>query len=162
LLVYAREELIEQMGTEKACELERLVKTQWDETATYRHPAVAYNPNFHGILDSNNRGDYRVIVLYNDHHEIIGYLFFFVNVSLHTSRIVATHDIFFVRKDYRFGRGALMLLDAVEKSCRAIGVTELYAGHAGGQPMLRLMEKMGYTTVGHQFYKSLVDARGVQ
>jgi hypothetical protein len=75
--------------------------------------------------------------------------------SFHTSRIVATHDIFFVRKDWRFGRGALLLLREADRVCEELGAREVYAGHYGGDSMRKLMTYCGYKVIGAQCYKAL-------
>lgn len=142
---------------EVAPQLEALVFEQWKETGQYRSEAghVKYQPDFASIFSHNDRGLYRVICLFHGPYEIVGYLFFFVMPSFHTSRIVATHDIFFVRKDWRFGKGALLLLHEADRVCEGLGVREVYAGHYGGESMTKLMIHCGYKVIGAQCYKAL-------
>jgi hypothetical protein len=149
---------------EVAIELEALVHLQWEESADYRkNSGIVYQPNFSRILQLNDMGLYRVICLWAG-TEMVGYLFMFLMESLHTSRLIATHDIFFVRKDWRLSRGAFLLLSAADKLLRELGVTEVYAGHKGGQVMEKLMRKFDYAVVGQQYYKAIpsLDSEEVQ
>ena len=139
---------------EIAVPLEQLVYEQWLETGQYRAPYVKYQPNFQQIFHLNDLGLYRVILLWTG-GELVGYLFFHLAPSLHTSSLVATHDIFFVRKDWRIGRGALLLLREADKVCEELGVREVYAAHVGGDSMTKLMTHTDYKVIGSQCYKVL-------
>lgn len=155
--MYARLEQIEPI----ALELEALAHELWEEIGCYREKAAPYKPDFARILDLNDQGIYRVICLWTDKDELIGALFFFVAPSIHTSRIVATHDGLFVRKDWRFGRGALLLLREFDRVCHALGVSEVYSGHFGGNSMLKLLKKAGYSKIGDECYKVIHPATEV-
>ena len=111
-----------------------------------------FNPDWPYILYMNGRGTYRALFLYHD-EELIGYFSFFLLPSIHTSKLVATHDVLFVRKDWRTGRGALMLLREADRIMQDTGVTEVYAGHQGVAQLDGLMKHLGYRDVGKQYYK---------
>lgn len=112
------------------------------------------HPNWPQIFELNARNIYRAVFLFTSTDELVGYLSFFVLPSIHTSKLVATHDILFVRKDWRIGRGALKLLREADRIMQEAGVTEVFAGHQGIEQLDRLMQHVGYREVGKQYYKA--------
>ena len=110
----------------------------------------------------NEKGFYHSLFLCTDNQdtiEVVGYHTFYTMPSLQTCRVVATHDLLFVRKGWRFGRGALLLLQAADALQRKLGVTEVFASHANERQVCSLMERVGYQVVGLQYYKSLLPAK---
>lgn len=126
-----------------------LLQLHYAESELQRPPL---NPDWNQIFYLNVRGTYRALFLFHE-EELIGYFSFFISPSIHTSRLVATHDILFVRKDWRTGRGALMLLREADRIMQDVGVTEVFAGHQGITQLDGLMKHMGYADVGVQYYR---------
>lgn len=111
-------------------------------------------PDWPYIFRLNECGMYQALFLYTSADELVGYFAFFVVSSLHTCRIVATHDILFVRKDWRIGRGALLLLKEADRIMQDAGVTEVFAGHQGTEQLDKLLKHFSYREVGKQYYKT--------
>ena len=116
---------------------------------------VPLRPDWQRIFQLNNQGLYRALFLFTKTDELIGYMAFFILPSIHTCTLVATHDIFFVRKDWRIGRGAYLLLQAADRVFKEAGVREVFAGHQGVEQLDKLMKRFGYKHVGAQYYKAL-------
>lgn len=143
----------EQLVVEVADRLLPLLHLHYEESELARPVPLA--PDWKHIFDYNSYGAYRALFLYHE-DELIGYFSFFILPSIHTGKLVATHDILFVRKDWRIGRGALLLLRAADSIMQAAGAKEVFASHQGTAQLDKLMQHVGYACVGKQYYKQFV------
>lgn len=122
-----------------------------EQETVLQHPC---KPDWPQIFYLNSKQYYRFLGLFAG-DQLVGYFAFFILPSIHTSKLVATHDILFVRKDWRIGRGALLLLKEADRLMQEAKVSEIFAGHQGIDKLGELMLHLGYKHVGEQYYKSL-------
>ncbi len=141
-------------------ELVPLVREHWDESRGYR--TAPLNPNWKGMLFFEEKGLFKVITLRSNSGELIGYLSFFLTVSSQTSEACANLDVFFVRRGWRFGRGAVALLTAAEQLFQSLGLTSIYSSNplTASPALNKLMTKFGYAPVSTVFHKNLCPAKG--
>lgn len=145
----------EERVTDILNEVEPLLREHWAESHGYR--TAPYNPNWKGMLHFNQHNLFKVVTLRSDAGELIGYLTFFLTLSTQTSEACANLDVFFVRKSWRFGRGAVLLLTTAEQLFRSLGLTSIYSSNplTASPALNKLMTKFGYAPVSTVYHKTL-------
>lgn len=110
-------------------ELKKLLDAHYRELAL-NQDKVPLAPQWH-VYDARERMGQLVFVTLREAGEMIGYLICFVAPGLHYETcLTATMDILFVRPDKRdaLARGALLLVDTMERELRQRGVQRWFMG----------------------------------
>lgn len=146
-------------------QLER-VATCWDEVDTLarQHAASAqgyrrhepYNPDKARYIANNDTGFFQLITV-RDEGQLIGYFGVYVTPSMHSQRLLAVEDTFYIHPAYRQGRLALRVLKYVEAHLAKLGVRDILFSceidnTSGIQGLLKLLD---YEPVITQHYKRL-------
>jgi hypothetical protein len=140
-------------------EVQPLVQEHWEESHGYRKAPL--NPNWRGMLFYAERGLFRVVTLRSNQGELVGYLTFSLTVSSQTSEACGNLETFFVKKGWRFGRGAVMLMEAAERLFLSLGLTSVYSSNplTASPALNKLMTKFGYAPVSTVYHKHLSPER---
>lgn len=130
-----------------------LAHEHWKETEGYRH-GQEFAPDALRYFQYNDAGFY-VMFTARHEHALIGYAGMYFTPSMHTQKLLATEDTWFLLPAYRKGRNALEFYRFVEQECRARGVVEIGMTAKHGNGAGRILEYLGYREVSRQFSKHL-------
>ena len=114
---------------DRADEIMKLIGGHYEELALNKDK-VPLDPQWH-VYGERERSGSLVFVALREAGEMIGYVICFVAPGLHYQTCLTAHmDILFVKPDRRdaFAKGALMLVDTMEKELRRRGVQRWFMG----------------------------------
>lgn len=125
----------------------------WKETEGYRH-GQQFSPDAARYFQYEAIGFY---VMFTARHEgrLVGYAGMYFTPSMHTQRLIATEDTYFLLAEYRKGRNALDLYNFVEAECRRRGVVEIGMTAKLTNSAGRILEYLGYQVISRQYSKNL-------
>jgi hypothetical protein len=88
---------------------------------------------------------------------MVGYHASIIEPLLHHSQILAgKSDLYWLHPDWRRGRNAVLLFQAVEQTSKARGVMALYDGTKISSDKGELFEFLGYTMIEKRYRKCLI------
>ena len=135
-----------------------LANEHWTGTRTYRRHEP-FNPSF-DRYNACNEGGYFTLFTARDTGKMVGYFGVYVSPSMHSQKLMATEDTFFLHPDYRGGRNAFRFLKHIEEYLLGRGVEEIMFSceidNATG--IKGLLEYLGYKPVIQQYSKHLSKA----
>lgn len=132
-----------------------LAKQHWHETEEYRH-GEKFNPNYLLYRQYESAGLF-FLATARANGAMVGYAGMYVTPSMHTQRMIATEDTWFLLPEYRKGWNAVRFYKFVENEClrrRAIGCGMTVKNTNGAS---KVLEFLGYKEVSRQYYKHLID-----
>lgn len=130
-----------------------LAMQHWQETEGYR-AGQQFAPDAYRYFQYNEMGMY-VFFTVRDGPRLVGYAGIYFTPSMHTQRLIATEDCWFLLPEYRKGRNALNLHRFVEDECRRRGVVEIGMTAKLTNSVGRILEYLGYKEVSKQYSKHL-------
>ena len=130
-------------------DFQALSEQHWREVDFCR--PVGYNPNWPELIRQNEIGYSHILVLRAPDGQYAGHLGLIICTSLQTQCLTAYHETFVIHKNWRIGRGAILLLKAADDLCDALGVREIFSIHPSNTT--RLLKSRGFRQVGDALYK---------
>lgn len=125
----------------------------WHETEAYRH-GQKYNLDKERYHYFNSIGFYRIYTARDD-GRLVGDVGMYVTNSMHTGRVIATEDCWFLLPEYRKGRNAIRLHHFVEAELQKLGVIEISQTVKLQNGAGRILEYLGYQHIANQYSKHL-------
>lgn len=135
-------------------DVDRLGREHWGETEEYRH-GQQYNPDWQRYFSSDAAGWYFMCTARAEGY-MVGYGGMWTMPSMHTQRLVAMEDTFFILPAYRKGWNAIRFLKFIEAECRKRGAIEV--GWTDKKGKGALLDRLGYERVGYQYSKQFLGA----
>lgn len=138
-------------------EVDALGRQHWSETEEYRH-GQRYNPDWKRYFASDAAGWYFMCTARPSctvQAPMVGYGGMWVMPSMHTQKMVASEDTFFILPDYRKGWNAIRFLKFIEAQCRQRGAIEI--GWTDKKGKGALLDRLGYKVVASQWSKQFID-----
>lgn len=135
-------------------EIDRIGRLHWSETEGYRH-GQEYSPDWKRYFSSDDAGWFFVATA-RDAGKMVGYVGMWAMPSMHTQKLVAMEDFFFLEEPYRKGWNAIKFTKYVEAECIRRGCVEISFTDKKG--MGRILEFMGYGIIATQYAKQVVGA----
>jgi GNAT superfamily N-acetyltransferase len=132
-------------------EMIRLAVDHWHETEMYRH-GQKFAPSYDRYVQYEKAGCLFMCIA-RDKGEMVGYAIMFVMPSMHTQKVIATEDTYFLLPSHRKGRNALNLLKFAEDECRKRGAVEVMMTAKLTNNAGRILELRGYKEVAKQYSK---------
>lgn len=142
-------------------EVIELGKLHWQENEEYRH-GQGFNPDKVRYLH------YEQIEMYyhfgaRDTGRLVGSGGVYIFPSMHTQRLIATEDTYYLLPEYRKGRNALKFFDYMERFLESKGVWEVcLTTPLTNDRAARIVEYMGYRQVSKGWSKHLCPNLGQQ
>ena len=141
-------------------EVDALARQHWTETEESRHGK--YNPDWKRYFAGDEAGwHFMCTARPNDpcsmNHRMVGYGGMWAMPSMHTQKMIANEDTFFLLPAYRKGWNAIRFLKFIESECQRRGVVEINWTDIKGNGAL--LEHMGYSVVAEQWSKK-VEVKG--
>ena len=134
-------------------EIMYLASQHWMETEEYRH-GQGFNPMFKRYKEFEDCG-WLFVVMVRDEGVAVGYAVLYVTPSMHTQKLIATEDTFFLIPNYR-GRGiANQFVEFVESQCRIRGAVEIMFTAKAINHVGKILERLDYRPVAVQYSKQL-------
>lgn len=138
-------------------EVDELARQHWLETEEYRH-GQEYNPDWKRYLSSDAAGWYfmctaRPWASCTMGAEMVGYGGMWAMPSMHTQKMIASEDTFFLLPDFRKGWNAIRFLKFIEAQCLERGAVEI--GWTDKKGKGALLERLGYKVVASQWSKQV-------
>ena len=136
-----------------------LASAHWHETEGYRHgqefaPDAYRYFQFNEIPGAGNLAYYTMFTArYGE--QLVGYAGMFITTSLHTQKVLAVEDTWFLLPEYRKGRNAIAFYKYVEAECEKAGVVEIGMTAKLTNGAGRILEYLGYTFTSKQYSKHL-------
>ena len=131
-----------------------LARLHWADTKNYRRHEP-FNPSFERYRTANEQG-YFFGFTARDEGKLIGYFGIYVTPSMHSQKLMATEDTFFIHPDYRDGFNAIRFIKHVEKALTQAGVTEiLFSCEIDNTVANKLLTFLKYEPVIQQYRKHL-------
>ena len=132
-----------------------LANEHWAGTRTYRRHEP-FQPSFERY-NACNEGGYFTLFTARDAGKMVGYFGVYVSPSMHSQKLMATEDTFFLHPDYRGGRNAFRFLNHIEEYLKGRGVDEImFSCEIDNQTGIKgLLEYLGYQPVIQQYSKHL-------
>lgn len=141
-LVYAKEKLADTWD-----EVWAIAELHWSETEEYRH-GQGFNPDKARYLKYEDMGLYHHFTVRSS-GAVIGYGGFYIMPSMHTQKLVASEDTYFIHPGFRKGRVALTLFKMMEDEARRLGAVEFIVSTKLSNPRAEVI--VGY--MGYEFYE---------
>ena len=123
-------------------EFEPLARAHWEETMAPITDAE-FRPDVKRYIQFNESGFYRLYTARKD-GVLVGDMGIYVTISMHTQKVVAQEDSWYMKPEVRSGRVAKRFVEFVEKELVKLGAT---SGRTTTPPLAgsrRLLESMGY------------------
>lgn len=138
-------------------EVDALARQHWMETEEYRH-GQEYNPDWVRYLSSDAAGWYFMCTARPDdpcrmQAPMVGYGGMWAMPSMHTQKMIASEDTFFLLPEYRQGWNAIQFLKFIEAECLKRGAVEI--GWTDKKGKGALLRRLGYSVVASQWSKQL-------
>ena len=133
---------------------DELVKNAWDHwQETQMH---ADGEPFNPLYDRYARyGDSLVVFTARDDGELVGNCTMYLVQSMHTQRLKAMEDTWFLKPEYRKGRNAIEFYRYVEQEMIRRGATKCHMTAAPENGACRIMEYLGYKLDKYMYSKVL-------
>lgn len=127
-------------------ELEPLLTEHWREIDPYPDIPMEANRSMYEWAETADK--LRVYTLRTGAGELVGYAIYFVGLSPHyRASKQATHDVLYVRPDWRRGLIGLQLIQYADGQLRAEGVQVVYQKVRTCLDFSRLLERIGYEQI---------------
>jgi hypothetical protein len=138
-------------------EVDTLARAHWLETEEYRH-GQQYSPDWKRYLSSDAAGWYFMCTARpwdtcTMGGEMVGYAGMWAMPSMHTQKMIANEDTFFLLEGYRKGWNAIRFLKFIEGQCWKRGAVEIGWTDKKGKGVL--LERLGYKVVASQWSKQV-------
>ena len=134
-------------------EIMALAEQHWTETEEYRH-GQGFKPVYSRYAEYA-ACDWMFVVMVRDEGRAIGYAAMYVTPSMHTQKLVATEDTFFLLPEYR-GKGlASDFVTFVEGECIRRGAVEVLFTAKAVNHVGAILEHLDYLPVAVQYAKQL-------
>jgi GNAT superfamily N-acetyltransferase len=134
-------------------EIMALAAQHWMETEEYRH-GQGFKPVF-ARYDEYAKCGWMFVVMVRDEGRAIGYSAMYVTPSMHTQKLIATEDTFFLEPAYR-GKGlASDFVSFVENECVKRGAVEVVFTAKAVNHVGAILEHLDYVPVAVQYSKQL-------
>jgi len=138
-------------------EVDALARAHWLETEEYRH-GQEYSPDWKRYLSSDAAGWYFMCIARpwdtcSMGGEMVGYGGMWAMPSMHTQKMIANEDTFFLLPDYRKGWNAIRFLKFIEGQCLKRGAVEI--GWTDKKGKGALLRRLGYSVVASQWSKQV-------
>jgi GNAT superfamily N-acetyltransferase len=134
-------------------EIMALAEQHWTETEEYRH-GQGFKPVYSRYAEYA-ACDWLFVVIVRDEGRAIGYAAMYVTPSMHTQKLVATEDTFFLLPEYR-GKGlASDFVTFVEGECIRRGAVEVLFTAKAVNHVGAILEHLDYLPVAVQYAKQL-------
>lgn len=130
-----------------------LAREHWHETEAYRH-GQEFNPDRQRYAQVERGGWFLFVAARAptlDGNPLVGYFSFYLMPSMHTQKLVASEDFFFLLPAFRKGRNAINCLKFVIEECRRRGAVELTVTAKLSNNVGRLIEYLGAKPVSTQY-----------
>lgn len=136
-----------------------LVKEHWAETELYRGEELC--PRKEAYLQYDSVGMFLMFTV-RDGARLVGYSGMYLFPSMHTSRLFAREDTWFLHKDYRKGFTVVRLLRFVEKALKERGAESCWMSAKIANGAGRILEYAGYRPVSTVYIKNFGEATHVR
>lgn len=136
-------------------EFRAMGEQHWHETEAYRH-GQQFNLDTVRYHQCNSTGFYRLYTA-RSNGVLVGQAGMYVTPSMHTGKMIANEDCWFLAPDYRKGRNAIRFHQFVEAEMRKLGVVEIMQTVKLVNGAGRILEYLGYQHVANQYSKHLGD-----
>ena len=132
-----------------------LANQHWAGTQSYRRHEP-FNPSFERYQACNQSGYFQLFTV-RDAGRLVGYFGVYITPSMHSQKLMATEDTFFLHPEYRGGRNALRFLKHIEKQLGEWDVHEImFSCEIDNETGIKgLLEYLEYHPVIVQFSKFL-------
>jgi hypothetical protein len=133
---------------------DELVKNAWDHwQETQMHAdGEPFNPLYERYA---RYGDSLVVFTARDDGALVGNCTMYLVQSMHTQRLKAMEDTWFLKPEYRKGRNAIEFYRYVEKEMIRRGATKCHMTAAPENGACRIMEYLGYKLDKYMYSKVL-------
>ena len=126
-------------------------RLHWDETAMAAAGEV-FAPSF----DRYSRyGDMYTVFTARDDGRLIGHCGMYLTPSMHSQKVLATEDTWYLLPEYRKGRNAIEFYKFVEAEMFRRGAEKVTMTAAPYNGACRIMEYLGYTLDCYKYSKEL-------
>jgi len=130
-----------------------LAAAHWKETEGYR-AGEGFRPSFERYSQYEWGQCFILFIARDELRRAVGYAGIYIMPSMHTQRLIATEDTFFLVEAARRGRNAMRFCRFVEDEARRRGAVTL-AMTAKDKRVGRLLLHLGYAEVAQHYSKSL-------
>lgn len=138
-------------------EVDTLARAHWLETEGYRH-GQEYAPDWKRYLSSDATGWYFMCTARPwdscvMQTPMVGYGGMWAMPSMHTQKMTASEDTFFLLEGYRRGWNAIRFLKFIEEQCLRRGAVSIDWTDKKGKGAL--LKRLGYSVVATQWSKQV-------
>lgn len=137
-----------------------IAREHWYETEEYRH-GQEFNPDKERYLSYSEIGFLRLYTA-RSQGVLIGYAVMYISPSMHTQKMIATEDTWFLKTDYRRGRNAIRFYNYVESQVLKHGVVEIMMSAKLVNSSGKIMEYLGYSHVANSYSKQFTENEHVR
>lgn len=131
-----------------------LARIHWAGTKGFRRHEP-FQPVLGRYLAYENARAFRAYTA-RDGEKLVGYFGIYITPSMHSQRLTATEDTFFIHPDYRDGFNAIRFIKYVERDLFGLGVHEiLFSCEIDNTVANKLLTFLRYTPVIQQYRKLL-------
>lgn len=156
MIVYAKEPISKCLD-----EVLEMAHLHWCETESYRH-GQGFNPDRERYMQYEKMGIYHLFTARDD-GLLIGYGGVYIMKSMHTQKLIATEDTYFIVPAYRKGRIGLNLFKTMETFLKESGAVEVSLTTQISNPTAeRIVEYMGYQFFEKRWSKNLMESNHVR
>jgi len=134
-------------------EFEPLAHAHWQETEMYHH-GEGFDPDLKRYAHFNDIGIYHLYTA-RCHGKLVGNAGMYLMPSMHTQKINATEDTWFLAPEFRAGRNAIRFYQYVEDQMRAKGAVSVTMSTKKTNGAGRILEYLKYKHVADLFVKEL-------
>ncbi len=135
-------------------EMVQLAAIHWKETQAYRHNQP-FNPSYERYKQYADLGCFIQFTV-REEGVMIGYGGAYVVPSMHTQKLIATEDTWFLLPAYRKGFTALKFFRFMEAECVKRGAEDVTLTVPEGIGTGVLCERMGYDKVAQVYNKQIL------
>ncbi len=126
-------------------------RLHWEETKMHKD-----GEKFAPSLERYSRyGDSYIVYTMRDDGRLVGHCGMYVVQSMHSQKMCATEDTWFLLPEYRRGRNAIRLYKYVEANLAALGVKKITMTAAPYNGACRIMEYLGYELDCYKYSKTI-------
>ncbi len=132
-----------------------MANQHWLSTQSYRRHEP-FNPSFERYQACNTSGFFQLFMA-RDNGQPAGYFGVYITPSMHSQKLMATEDTFYLSPGYRGGRNALRFLQHIERKLAEWGVYEvMFSCEIDNETGIKgLLEHLDYRPVVMQYSKYL-------
>lgn len=133
---------------------DELVKNAWEhwqETEMYKR-GESFDPRYERY---KSYGPQYIVFTARDDGELVGNCGMYVMHSMHTQKLIASEDTWFLKPEYRKGRNAIKFYKFVEDDMKRRGVEKITMTAAPYNGACRIMEYLGYKLDCYRYSKAL-------